>query len=168
MSVQQIKFSSAAIAIAVVLMAATFSSCGKSEVPPLVRVRGTIMLDGRPLAAKHVSFIPIAGTAGQGAGATVGADGRYRLMAVLPGATRDVAGVQRGSYRVVITEPRFPQPSASIGSMGQSSTAAIGLTHLRSAPATNLPRRYTRFETTPLIIEVGQDKVIDLQLTTTP
>lgn len=94
--------------------------------PPLVPVSGQVWLDKKPLALKTIRFVPEPGTPGLGAGATTDADGKYTLIAVRPGATKDVLGVAPGAYRVVVTEPIFPIETATVQG-GDGPAPAIGL-----------------------------------------
>ena len=83
------------------------TGCGDSG-PEVVPVEGTVTLDGKPLANKSLLFTPIDDTAGHGAGGTSDAEGRYTLIAVVPGATRDYQGIAPGRYRVSVFEPMLP------------------------------------------------------------
>ena len=90
--------------IYIVLGTIVLTGCGDSG-PVLVPVEGTVTLNGKPLANKSLLFMPIDGTSGHGAGGSSGADGKYTLKAVVPGAIRDFPGIPTGRYRVNVFEP---------------------------------------------------------------
>ncbi|HWL11319.1 MAG TPA: hypothetical protein VNQ76_23140 [Planctomicrobium sp.] len=94
--------------------------CGKAATPPLAKVSGVISLDGKPLTAGTVQFIPDKemGTAGRMAVGTIQSNGHYELTSVKPGD-----GAQVGHHIVVIqafetappvTETEPPPPRALI------------------------------------------------------
>ncbi len=67
--------------------------------PALVPVTGTVLRDGKPLAACDVIFVPDPpDTKRQPAEAKTGPDGRYKI------ATGDRWGVAPGKYRVTISK----------------------------------------------------------------
>lgn len=138
---------------ALLIVAAMAAGCGDNG-PTLVTVSGRLTLDGVPLPFKNVRFIPEPGTPGAGAGANTTEDGSYTLLAVRPGAVKDVQGVPPGSYRVVVSEPIFPIDAPKPESPDGTPAPAIG------PPVPSRPRRlaipspYTKAETTPLLVEV--------------
>ncbi len=145
-------------------------ACGcDADGPPLVRVQGVVTLDGQPLAGKAVRFIPDRDTPGAGAGANTNADGAYDLIAVRPGAVRDVMGIPPGVYTVTITEPIFPV-EFDIPVHDDSEVApAIGLPPPRTVAKATIPPRYTDPATSPLRIEVTEEGgVYNLELTSKP
>lgn len=140
--------------------------CGDGG-PPLVPVNGRVTLDGKPLAGKTVKFIPDASTPGQGAGANTDASGNYALLAVRPGATRDVPGAPPGAYRVIVTEPMFPIDLPVQKADNPEPVAAIGLPAAGPKKGQTIPSVYGQAETTPLRVEVPKNGgVLDLQLRT--
>jgi hypothetical protein len=70
--------------------------CGRSDLPPLGRVSGTVTLDGMPLPAALVVFTPDG--PGRSAIANTDTAGRYELAFL-----RDIAGANVGSHTVRIT-----------------------------------------------------------------
>lgn len=70
----------------------------------LVRVEGTVTLDGSPLANKGLMFTPQSGD-GVAAGGTTDAGGKYTLTAMVANATSDQEGVPPGQYKVSVFEP---------------------------------------------------------------
>jgi hypothetical protein len=80
--------------------------CGRSDLPPLGRVRGTVTLDGKPLAGVNVSFQP---EKGRPAVAVTDSNGNYDVM-----YTPDVKGATVGPNTVRVFWPD-----------GESGTAAI-------------------------------------------
>ena len=149
----------------VLTFAALLSGCYGDGGPPLAAINGTITLDGKPLVAKTVHFIPEPGTPGVGAGATTGEDGRYTLIAARPGAVVDTMGVPPGDYRVIVVEPMFPIDLPEAEQSGDAPAAAIGLPDARVRRQTTIPAPYTSAQTTPLRIKVPDEGgVIDLKL----
>lgn len=154
--------------LALLLGAALCAGCGDGG-PPVVPVKGRVTLDGKPLALKSVRFVPQAGTAGLGSGANTAADGSYTLIAVRPGATRDVLGAAPGSYRVVVTEPMFPIESVKAEPEGDVPAPAIGLPEPAARKRPVIPPVYTTPEHTPLQVEVPREGgVLDLALKSRP
>lgn len=150
-----------------VLAVTAATGCGDGG-PPLVPVSGRVTLDGKPLAFKSVRFIPQPGTPGTGAGANTAANGTYTLIAVRPGATRDVKGVPPGAYRVVVTEPMFPIAAPKEEPDGPPAPA-IGLPESNPRKRPVIPSHYTNPETTKLRVEVPREGgVVDLPLSSRP
>jgi len=121
-----------------------------------------VTLDGKPLAYKNIRFLPEPGTPGVGAGANTDANGTYTLLAVRPGAVQDTPGVPPGAYKVLVANPIFPIdepiPEATETEPGTAPAPAIGLPTSRSKKKQVLiPARYTKQETTPLLVEVPAD-----------
>ena len=149
-------------AVAVVLL--SFVGCGDNG-PALVPVSGKVTLDGKPLALKNVRFVPEPGTPGQGAGANTDAEGRYTLLSVRPGATRDTPGTPPGAYKVVVAEPMFPIETKMPEQTGDAPAPAIGLPDPRKRAKPVIPAAYTSPEATPLKVTVPSNGgVIDLEL----
>lgn len=76
-----------------VCLALVLAGCGQRG-PSLVRVTGTVMIDGRPLPNAYIHFTPTAG--GRGSHARAAGNGRYALD-FLPGRPGAVAGTHRVS-----------------------------------------------------------------------
>jgi hypothetical protein len=133
---------------AVVGLIACGCSSGEAEFVP---VRGTIVLDGKPLALKQVVFSPEAGTPGLGSGALTQADGSFELLATVGGAVKTIKGVRPGEYRVTVVEP------ATEGSVELA----------RPNEGVRIPTVYTDRQTTPLVITVGtKSDAIEIELHT--
>ena len=66
------------LAIAI-LLASSFSGCGGDEGPQFGQVTGKVTLDGQPVPAGMVMFIPdlASGTTGPASQAQIGSDGQY-------------------------------------------------------------------------------------------
>ncbi len=73
------------------LLLLTFGCADKG--PPLVKVEGTVNLDGVPLPFKNIMFHPEGKTPGAGAGGNTDIKGYFNVLAVRPGVTRDTLGV---------------------------------------------------------------------------
>ena len=144
------------------------TSCSPSG-PPLVRVRGTATLNGRPLAGKHIQFEPVEGTPGLGGGANTDAAGHYDVIAIRGGATVDMMGIPAGRYKVTVTEPVFPI-DLEMKVQGQSRDADVAIGPPTDSPRANqkkipIPEKYTTIESTPLEIDVSSvAETIDLNL----
>lgn len=127
------------------------AGCGGSG-PKLAQVEGTLTLDGKPLANKSLMFLPIEGTAGNGAGGSSDAHGRFTLNAMIPGATRDYPGIGPGRYRVTVFEAMISDDAPGEVA-GNEPAAAI-------APATNdrrseIPAVYGTGQS-PLVLDVPE------------
>lgn len=91
------------------LVGVGLAGCGGGD--PSARVSGSISVNGTPLMAATVMFVPIDGTAGGIAGATV-TNGAYAIT----------KGLRPGQYRVEIRQPRpserrVPKPFGAPGEM---------------------------------------------------
>lgn len=129
----------------------------------LVPVKGTVTLDGRPLARKTLMFVPDGETPGHGGGANTQADGTYALIASVPGGTKDELGVCPGRYRVIVFEPAIPITQTLEPQQGDEPAPAIGIDF--SSRKTDIPAAYSAAETTPLLLEVPETGgVLDVKL----
>jgi len=159
-----VRFSMLLLATALVL------GCG-SKGPELVPVKGTVTLDGAPLAYKTVEFVPDTGTAGGGAGGSTKNDGSFELLASVGGSVVDMKGAPVGSYRVVVKEPMFPieEDLAVQGKSGEADVA-IGLPDMAATrPTQSIPSVYTSPDTTPLRAQVAAGSGdIQLELSSRP
>jgi hypothetical protein len=86
---------------------AVVMGCGRSDLPELGQVRGTVTLDGKPLPGVIVQFAPEKG--GRTAVANVDPSGNYELIYVY-----GVNGTQTGSNRVSVTWPDGVEGTAAI------------------------------------------------------
>lgn len=87
---------------------ATYAGCGGPEgVPGVVKVSGTVTLDGTPVEAATVSFRP-EGDARAASGRT-DANGRFQLTTLNPGD-----GALPGSYKVSISKVEDTDPAHQI------------------------------------------------------
>lgn len=92
---------------ALVLLALAITGCGRSDLPELGRVQGTITLDGKPLPNAAVGFYPLSG--GRQALAIIGQDGHYDLTFV-----DGVSGAKTGMNEVTVFWPDGSTPTARI------------------------------------------------------
>jgi len=83
------------------------AGCGGSngDTPELGNVRGTVTLDGAPLAGAQISFQPVAG--GRPSTGTTGDDGTYSLS-----FSNDQSGAKVGEHTVSITTFTYAKPDA--------------------------------------------------------
>ena len=154
---------SAALAL-MILASVSLTGCGVS-VPRLTQVEGTLTLDGKPLANKSLLFTPVGDTPGQGAGGSSDAEGQYTLKAMVPGATRDYAGVAPGRYRVTVFESTFAGDILS-GQNGDEPAVALGPG--MGGGKSEIPAIYGT-EKSPLVLDVPEaGGVIDIQLKSNP
>lgn len=96
--------------------------CGRTAGPELAAVTGTIKLDGQPLTAANIRFIPEKGSPSFGG---TSENGRYKLL-----FNQHRAGAMLGKHRVEI-EPREPK----IDEHGKP---------LPGVQVVKLPRKYTK------------------------
>ncbi len=87
-------------------MALGIIGCGRSDLPELGRVQGTVTLDGKPLAGVIVMFQP---DAGRPAVANTDSEGNYELM-----YTNDTKGATAGQNTVKVVWPDGATPTATI------------------------------------------------------
>lgn len=85
--------------IGALLALAALVGCGKEDGPKLVRVTGTVTLNGQPLSGAHVTFLPTGETRGTGADAKTNEEGVFELKARHRGP-----GTVAGTYKVVISK----------------------------------------------------------------
>jgi hypothetical protein len=137
------------LAAVAVLAAGCSGRTGSKYAALLVPAAGRVTLEGRPLAAATVLFIPLASAAGQvGATAFTDADGRYGAITPLPNtAARRSKGMVPGRYRVVLRKLVMADGGAVPEGIEDSEALAQGATNA-------LPSRYGTAETTPLEVEV--------------
>lgn len=137
--------------------------------PPLVKVEGTVTLDGVPLPFKNIMFHPEGITSGAGAGGNTDAKGYFNVLAVRPGVTRDTLGVPPGSYRVVLNEPLIPV-EMPVAPEGNEPAPAIGIPMAKPIKkGFRIPSIYNDPEKTPLKAEVlPTGGTINFELKSTP
>ena len=150
--------------VCAVLGTILLTGCGGSG-PRLVPVEGAVTLDGKPLANKSLMFTPIGDTSGQGAGGTSDAEGRYTLLAAVPGATRDYQGIAPGRYRVTVFESIIVG-DLSVEEEGDEPAAALGPD--MGGRESEIPAVY-RTEQSPLVLDVPESGgVINVELKSNP
>jgi len=88
-------------------MALAIAGCGRSDLPELGRVQGTVTLDGKPLPGAAVGFYPLSG--GRQALAIVDKDGKYDLTYV-----HGAAGAKTGPNEVTVFWPDDSEATAAI------------------------------------------------------
>ena len=118
----------------------TTLGCGK-KLPPMAPVSGKVTVNGQPLTAGNVSFIPDVkidksakgqkDTAPAGLSAsTVGSDGTYKII------TGGKDGAPLGKYKVTVNPSMVPVADA------------------KAPPPTGFNQQFTNPKTTPLHVEV--------------
>ena len=127
------------------------AGCGK---PGPVALRGTVKLDGRPLANASVHFIT-QDSGGRDALGSTDAEGVFRLSTFKPGD-----GAFPGRYKVVV------QPAAQVhaGVVAASPAEAMG-DRRPNRPTISIPPRYSQPGQTTLVQDVpaSEDVVFELQ-----
>lgn len=94
------------------------SGCGRSDLPPLGRVRGTVTLDGKPLAGAVLHFQP---EKGRPALANTDGQGNYEVSYV-----DGVKGTTLGTNKVRVLWPEGEKGSAPIPEKyGSKSTLTV-------------------------------------------
>lgn len=122
---------------ATALMVALVIGCsggGGPKRPPTHAVKGSVTLDGAPLAGALVSFMPAAGQ--QPANGTTDAAGVYSLTSFTRGD-----GAMEGDYRVVVT--KFPAPTGGGADAGEY----VPPTGELPPPRNELPAKYASPDT---------------------
>jgi hypothetical protein len=92
----------------VLLLTAALAGCGNETKLPakLVSVAGTVVLDGKPLAACSVNFIPRDQTKGTGGFAVTDGDGQF-----IAKHWSNAPGIEPGTYTVVFSKLALPDGS---------------------------------------------------------
>ena len=93
--------------LALGLFAMAIAGCGRSDLPELGDVEGTVTLDGAPLPNAAIGFYPLSG--GRQALAIIGPDGHYELTFV-----DGVSGAKTGVNAVTVFWPDGSTPTARI------------------------------------------------------
>ena len=88
-------------------LALAIAGCGRSDLPELGRVQGTVTLDGKPLPGAAVGFYPLSG--GRQALSIIDKDGKYELSFV-----HGVSGAKTGPNEVTVFWPDGTEPTAKI------------------------------------------------------
>jgi hypothetical protein len=140
------------------LMGATIlPGCGKAQ-PTVTEAEGRVLLDGKPLSAASVQFIPQLdgfGAEWNSIGST-DADGKFQLQC----AFKNQPGAVVGTHWVLVTEMPVPGEYRSQENQGGYEK------HLASLMNRPIPRQYGEIRTTPLKVEVKKgQKTYELALT---
>ena len=92
------------------LLLSYIAGCGRSDLPELAEVTGTITLDGRPLENVDVMFSPVAG--GRPSASRTNSEGRYRLY-----YSSDISGAIIGNHQVSLS--KIERHPANTGTPGE-------------------------------------------------
>jgi hypothetical protein len=153
-----------AVLVVVLLLAA--SGCGGQR---LVKLEGTVTLDGQPLDGATVTFSPEGGSGNSASGLT-GSDGVFYLTTRTSGD-----GVAPGSYKVTVTKaassevPGMQPPNPSDPQAMQKAMKAYYEKH-KAPPDTGkkqalaIPAQYTNAEKSPLKCQVPPDGPVEFKL----
>lgn len=118
-----------------VLLVALVVGCGDSGGP--VPLRGTVKLDGRPLAKASVYFIAT-DSKGRDALGSTDADGVFRLSTVRPGD-----GALPGTYKVIV-QLAAPTNTGAVAATPAEAMQASGAGRKRKQPSVTIPPRYSQ------------------------
>ena len=129
----------------------TLIGCGPSG-PEVVPVTGTLTLDDRPLPDVQLTFHPINGTAGHGAGGSTDGQGRFTLKAMVPGTTEEYDGAIPGEYRVTAMSSSLPNSNVLEARDDTHSEEALTPRKPQGSP---FPAIYSS-EESPAIVVVGE------------
>jgi hypothetical protein len=140
------------------------AGCGKNPLGPVVPVSGKVTLNGKPLPAALVTFVPDPSKGNKvqaSVFALVGTDGEYHLLTT----TREEAGPRTGAptgwYRVKVAPAMPANLPVPGGPPGKSVASTVKLS--------SIPARYQDANTTPISVEVresAQAESYDLKLVT--
>ena len=123
--------------------------CGTSG-PELADVSGKITLDGKPIPAAGISFLPNDGKASPAYGGT-NAQGQYSLQ-----FTRDKTGAMLGSYDVVLEPP---------GKVSKAELAELKAQGLPEPPTgVPLPKKYKKLGALKATVKSGAN-TLNFELT---
>jgi hypothetical protein len=126
--------------------------CNRAPAGPLVPVEGIVSLDGKPLGAADVMFIPQGETPGQAAVARTGADGKFELLS----ADRKQKGTAVGNYQVIVSKKVKPDGTDYVPDPNAGEFDTGGFREL-------LPAAYTDQTQTPLTADVPSGGVKNLE-----
>lgn len=124
-----------------------------------VAVRGTVKLDGQPLAGASVLFIAQS-PGGKDATGFTDANGMFRLSTYQPSD-----GALPGKYKVIVQVPAAADDSAPVAASQEEAQQAPARPGKPKRPATLIPARYSRPDQTVLVQDVPArgDVVFELQ-----
>ena len=141
-------------------LCACLYGCGGEVVPKLVLVEGTLTIQSKPLANKSLRFVPESGSGFIGHGNS-DENGKYRLLAIVPGAISDHVGLPPGKYKVIVFEPMAVMQTPGASGSGEML--------IPSATGSEIPLEYQSENTTRLFVEVlAAGGKIDLELSVVP
>ncbi|HUT95132.1 MAG TPA: carboxypeptidase regulatory-like domain-containing protein [Thermoguttaceae bacterium] len=129
-----------------------FAGCpggGAKELPDLVPVGGTVMLDGEPLSGATVTFIPVGATRGRACTGLTDASGRYEIK-----ADAGHKGAPVGEFQVTCAKWVMED--------GSDFHSAEGLSPLEAGAQEKLPPKYSSETETELKATVpagGSDSI---------
>jgi hypothetical protein len=134
------------------LMVLPLVGCSSETGPKLVRVIGTITINGHPLGGAEITFLPMGSTPGDGSRGRTRADGTFRLVALKGGA-----GAVPGQYKVIISKLVLPD--------GSDFPANSEIPPIESSAREKLPQKYSDAQNTELTATVSSDGgTIDFRL----
>jgi hypothetical protein len=138
-----------------ILVIAAYVGCSSSEGPERVAIRGAVTLDGEPLPAGMIRFLPTGATAGP-AGVAIIKNGRYQASAE--------EGPLVGRNRVEIEATDYFRFAID----DEAAFAAAASKRSTKLPRNPVPAKYNRQSTLTVDIAAGQEKDVDFALKTRP
>jgi hypothetical protein len=125
--------------LALVIVAGCNSS---NEGPSTYPVTGQVTLDGQPVAAADVAFLPSTSTPEAApAQAVTDESGRFEVVSLFDQGRTSKAGMTAGTYGIQVTQLKPPPPNAG----------------LSQAPRNTLPQKYASPSTSGLSAKVVPD-----------
>ncbi len=138
-----------------VLLVALVVGCGDSGGP--VPLRGSVKLDGRPLANASVYFIS-KDSKGRDALGSTDADGVFRLSTIRPGD-----GAFPGTYKVTV-QLAAPINTAAVAATPAEAMQASAAGRKPKQPSVTLPPRYSQPSQTILVQDVPPSGIVVFEL----
>ena len=145
---------SAGLPLLLVAALVAVAGCGKSDLPPIARVTGTVTMNGKPVPNMMVNFMP---TEGRPSWGRTDEQGYYEMN-----YDADTMGVKSGHHKVY-----FNSAVATIdgGASKKSRAAAAAGTGLTPEEMRTLLRKYGKEDSTQLEVDITEDPTVkDLKL----
>jgi hypothetical protein len=137
---------------AILLLAACLTGCAGADAGPATApVKGTVTLDGQPVANATVAFTPADSTTAAPAQAASDDAGNFEVTSMFEQGKVTKPGMLPGSYKISVTKLEGPPPDAQ----------------LTRAPKNVLPARYADPATSGLsaAVAAGTENTVPIELT---
>lgn len=127
------------------------AGCGEEDGPTLVTAKGTVTLDGKPLADADITLVPTGETGGLGGEGRSNANGEFTIASKRGGEL-----ISPGEYRAVVSKRLMPD--------GSPVPADDDTPPIESPARESLPARFSSEEASKLTANVAADQPIKLEL----